>query len=110
VIGGCLLLTRALPRWSYLPLAATGSMTLTLYTAHVLVVARNSPLLMHDQLHFWLVNVVGAIVVATVWRTLIGRGPLEAVMAGADRQARKLVGGRGAQAVDRDPRPAGPVA
>jgi hypothetical protein len=85
-------------------------MTLTLYTAHVLVVARHSPLLMDDQLHFWLANVLGAIVVATLWRTLIGRGPLEAVMARADKEARNLFGGRGAQAVDRDPRPAGPVA
>ena len=100
VIGGCLLLTRVLPRWSYLPLAATGSMTLTLYTAHVLALTKGSPLLMADQLHFWLANVAVAVVVATFWRTLIGRGPLEWLVGLADRTARRLAGGRASSPVD----------
>jgi hypothetical protein len=110
VIGGCLLLTQALPRWSYLPLAAAGSMTLTLYTAHVLAVAKGSPLLMHEQLHFWLANVALAIVLATLWRTLVGRGPLEALVARADKLARRSVGGHDVRAVDHDSRQAGPAA
>jgi hypothetical protein len=92
-IGGCILLTRVLPRWSYLPLAATGSMTLTIYTAHVLALTKGSPLLMTDQLHFWLANVAVAIVVAAFWRVVIGRGPLEWLFAGADRGARRMAGG-----------------
>jgi hypothetical protein len=110
VIGGCLLLTRVLPRWSYLPLAATGSMTLTLYTAHVLAVAKGSPLLMTDHLHFWLVNVALAVVVATFWRTVIGRGPLEWLLGGADRVVRRSVGGGDERVVDHDRRELGPAA
>jgi uncharacterized membrane protein YeiB len=110
VIGGCLLLTRALPRWSYLPLAAAGSMTLTLYTAHVLALAKGSPLLMTDQLLFWLANVAVAVVVATFWRTVIGRGPLEWLVGKADRVARRSVGGGGGRAVDHDSRELGPAA
>lgn len=109
VVGGCLLLTRVLPRWSYLPLAASGSMTLTLYSAHVLALAKGSPLRIDDQLHFWLANVVAAMVLATLWRTVIGRGPLEWLAALVDRTMRRLVGGTGVQAVDQpclDPRPA----
>jgi len=100
VIGACILLTRVLPRWSYVPLAATGSMTLTLYTAHVLALTKGSPLLMTDQLHFWLANVAVAIVVATFWRVLIGRGPLEWLFAGADRGARRVAGGTASSPVE----------
>jgi hypothetical protein len=110
VIGGCILLTRVLPRWSYLPLAATGSMTLTLYTAHVLALTKGSPLLMTDQLHFWLANVAVAVIVATFWRLLIGRGPLEWVAARADRLARRSVGGPTAPAVDQRSLEPGPTA
>jgi hypothetical protein len=110
VIGGCILLTRVLPRWSYLPLAATGSMTLTLYTAHVLALTKGSPLRMADQLHFWLANVVVAIVVATFWRLVIGRGPLEWLAARADGLARRVVGGPSVPAVDQRSLERGPAA
>jgi hypothetical protein len=100
VLGACLLAVRYLPRWSYLPLAATGSMTLTLYTAHVLALTKGSPLLMDDPLHLWLTHVAVAVAVATLWRTLIGRGPLEWLAARADHLARRLVGGASAPAVD----------
>ena len=105
VIGACLLLVRYLPRWSYLPLAATGSMTLTLYTAHVLALADGSALLMDDRLHLWLTHVVVAVAIATLWRTLVGRGPLESLAARVDRAARRSVGGPGAT-----PKPAASVA
>jgi Heparan-alpha-glucosaminide N-acetyltransferase, catalytic len=96
VIGLCLLVVRYLPRWSYLPLAATGSMTLTLYTAHVLALAQGSPLLLDNRLHLWLLHVVVAVVVATLWRTQVGRGPFEWLAARADRMARRGAGGRDA--------------
>ena len=92
MIGGCLLLTRVLPRWSYLPLAATGSMTLTLYTAHVLALTKGSPLLWTTAA-LLAGNVAVAVVVATFWRVVVGRGPLEWLFAGADRGARRVVGG-----------------
>ena len=110
VIGACLLAVRYLPRWSYLPLAATGSMTLTLYTAHVLALTKGSPLLLDDPMHLWLTHVAVAVVVATLWRTLVGRGPLEWLAAQADRLARRAVAGRGVPAVDRRSLERGPAA
>jgi len=78
VLGLCLLVTRYAPKWLYFPLAAAGSMTLTLYTVHVLALANGSPLLLTDnRLHLWLGHVVTVLVVATFWRAKVGRGPLE---------------------------------
>jgi hypothetical protein len=77
VLGLCLLLTArgAGPLW---PLACAGSMTLTLYTVHVLALRTDGPLLLGDRTELWLLHVAVALVVATGWRTLVGRGPLEA--------------------------------
>jgi hypothetical protein len=92
VLGLCLLLVRVAPRWLYLPLAATGSMTLTLYTLHVLALADGSPLLVtDDRFALWLGHVITAILLATGWRLQVGRGPLEWLAAMADRLARRLV-------------------
>lgn len=96
VLGLCLLVTRYAPRWLYLPLAATGSMTLTLYTAHVLSLAKGTPLLpTDDRLRLWLGQVVIVIVIATLWRTLVGRGPLEWLAAQVADLARRPPPGRG---------------
>lgn len=101
VLGGCLFAVARLPRGLVLPLAATGSMTLTLYTAHVLAVANGSRLLLDDPLHLWLAHVCAAVVLATAWRLLVGRGPLEFVLARASEGARWLAG---------RPAPAAPLA
>ena len=93
VLGACLLLARLLPRLVVLPFAAAGSMTLTLYTAHVLALADSSPLLTDDRRTLWLAHVVVALVVATVWRTSVGRGPLEALVAWLSGSARRAVAG-----------------
>lgn len=98
VLGAALLLSRLLPRRLVLPLAAAGSMTLTLYTAHVLALAEGSPLLVEDRLQLWLLHVAVALVVATLWRSTVGRGPLEALAAWLDRLARRAAGGRRAPA------------
>lgn len=94
VLGACLLLVRLLPRTALLPLAAAGSMTLTLYSAHVLALATGSPLLTDDPLSLWVGHVVVALLFATAWRLGIGRGPLEALSALVDRSVRSLVTGR----------------
>jgi len=94
VLGGCLLLARLVPRVALVPLAAVGSMTFTLYTLHVLALAQDSPLLLDDRAQLWWAHVVVALVLATGWRTTLGRGPLEAVAAWLDRTARRLAGGR----------------
>jgi uncharacterized membrane protein len=78
VLGLCLLLTRR-GAGPLLPVAAAGSMTLTLYTLHVLALRPNGPLLLDDRLDLWLLHVAAALVLATVWRLAVGRGPLEAV-------------------------------
>jgi len=78
VLGLCLLLTRR-GVGPLLPAAAAGSMTLTLYTGHVLALRTDGPLLLDDRLHLWLLHVAVALAAATLWRLLVGRGPLEAV-------------------------------
>jgi hypothetical protein len=89
LLGAMLLLTRvAWPRRLLLPVAAAGSMTLTLYTAHVLLLA--SGLLPSDPETSYAVQVAGALLFATLWRRALGRGPLEravALLAGPAREA-----------------------
>ena len=78
VLGLCLLLTvRGVG--PLFPVAAAGSMTLTLYSAHVIALRRDGPLLLDDRLQLWLLHVAVALVAASLWRWLVGRGPLEAV-------------------------------
>jgi len=98
VLGACLLLVRVLPRLLVLPFAAAGSMTLTLYTAHVLALADGSPLLATDRTRLWWAHVLVGLVVATFWRTQVGRGPLEALLAWLSGSARRAVAGRTATA------------
>ena len=98
VLGACLLLVRVLPRLLVLPFAAAGSMTLTLYTAHVLALADGSPLLSTDRARLWWAHVLLGLVFATFWRTQVGRGPLEALLAWLSGSARRAVAGRSAPA------------
>ena len=67
------------------PLAAAGSMTLTLYTAHI--VFMNSPLDDFDATPGYLVQAVAALLFALGWRQVVGRGPLETLTAWTARQA-----------------------
>jgi hypothetical protein len=78
VLGLCLLVTRRGPGPLF-PVAAAGSMTLTLYALHVLALRTDGPFLLDDRLYLWLLHVAAALVLATVWRLTVGRGPLEAV-------------------------------
>ncbi len=92
VLGAALLL----PRWrpaalASIPLVAVGGMTLTLYTAHVLVLPVMGLFL--EPTASYVVQVLGVLTVATAWwygaqRGVLGRrGPLEQVAAGASRAA-----------------------
>jgi hypothetical protein len=47
-----------------------------------------------DRQQLWLVQVVLSLLVDTVWRSTIGRGPLEALAALLDRTARRAVTSR----------------
>lgn len=86
---GALLLLARVARPLLLPLASAGSMTLTLYSAHVALVASGLP--PDDPEASWLVQVALALVLATSWLRLARRGPLEALVAEAARRARVLV-------------------
>ena len=87
VIGLCALLVRT--PWTELPLQplrAAGSMTLTLYTLHVVWFWRASEtvdapsLLRPGSYQAWLVQVVVLCTAAMVWQLFFRRGPLEALV------------------------------
>jgi hypothetical protein len=90
VLGACLLVAARWPA-PLLPLAAAGSMTLTLYTAHVLALGPLAgPTRSWEPGDVLLLHAVAALVAASVWRATGRRGPLEAVAAGATRAAGRV--------------------
>lgn len=93
LLGALLLLSRLRLGLVLLgPLAAAGGMTLSLYTAHVLLLA--SDWLPEDDQTSYVLQVVGALVLASLWRVTAGRGPLEAVVAYVAGRAAGSVGQR----------------
>lgn len=78
VLGLALLLVRTPLRLLLTPLAAAGSMPLSLYTAHVLVLATTDS---DDPTRYYLLQVAAALVLAVLWRRWVGRGPLELLLA-----------------------------
>ena len=63
------------------PLAAVGSMALSAYTAHVVIVSFiGDGAFERDDNALYLAFVVGALVLCTVWALTLGRGPLERVL------------------------------
>jgi uncharacterized membrane protein len=92
VLGAALLVTRV-PAIARLlrPLAAAGSMALTLYSAHLVVLATG---LLEDRPGLlYLLMVVGALWFASAWQTGIGQGPLERIVSRAAGAARRAVSG-----------------
>ncbi|MHA6616940.1 heparan-alpha-glucosaminide N-acetyltransferase domain-containing protein [Pseudonocardia sp. DLS-67] len=71
------------------PLAAAGSMTLTLYTASAMFM--DSDLDGYDPMGGFLVQVGVGVVFALVWRKAMGRGPLESLVSWAAHRARSFV-------------------
>jgi uncharacterized membrane protein len=93
VLGVCLLVVPRLQPWVR-PLVAAGSMTLTLYTLHVLadrglgLVAETVPRAAGlSATTVWLTHVGLALLLATAWGSPTRRGPLEALAAAAARRA-----------------------
>lgn len=92
VVLGAALLVGRVASWALVPLAAAGSMTLTLYTAHVVALAL-APL-PTDELTSYVLQVCLALAVGMVWKSVVSRGPLEALAATASGLATRAAGGR----------------
>jgi uncharacterized membrane protein len=90
VLGAALLLSRV-PVVARLlrPLAAAGTMTLTLYCGHLLVLATG--VLDDAPEALYLLLVVGALAFGVTWQRRRGQGPLERLVAAAAGRARRAV-------------------
>ena len=77
IVGLCQLVVTRARRW-FIPLAVTGAMPLTIYTAHVIVVfaAVGPGGRISSNLLYWTL-VMGSIAGANAWMAFCGRGPLE---------------------------------
>jgi hypothetical protein len=94
VLGAALLVTRLrVARRLLWPVAVAGSMTLTLYSAHALVL-NNWDLLDDNDLAFYLVQVAVAVAFAVGWHHFRGKGPLERLVAEASGRTRRTVATR----------------
>ncbi|MDN4482522.1 heparan-alpha-glucosaminide N-acetyltransferase domain-containing protein [Demequina lignilytica] len=81
VIGGCVAAASAAPRAIW-PLASTGRMTLSLYVAHIVVIAIVGDAMVWEPSNLaWVVLTGAAVTAACVWRATLGQGPLERVLA-----------------------------
>lgn len=79
LIGLCLVVGAGPLRPLLVPLAAAGSMTLTLYTGHVVAVWAGAPGL--EPVPSWWVHALVALALASGWRLIQDRGPLETLTA-----------------------------
>ncbi|MCO7219567.1 DUF418 domain-containing protein [Klenkia sp. PcliD-1-E] len=89
VLAGCLWLADRV-RPVLVPLAAVGSMPLTAYCVHLLGLAAGgdrSALTADQRWAVYLVFAVTALVACTAWSRLVGRGPLEQVVAAVTGRA-----------------------
>jgi len=89
VLGAVLLLVPRLGR-STSAMAAAGSMTLTLYCAHVVILA--TEILDPERPAMSIcIQVVLLLVFAVLWRAAVGKGPFETIIAAATRWLRALI-------------------
>lgn len=100
VLGAMLLVARVAST-QLTPLAAAGSMVLTLYTAHVIFL--NSPLDVFEATPGYLIQVVAAVLFAAVWRHTKGTGPLETLVTRAGKWARTAAQPRHQAATENPP-------
>ncbi|GAB2614038.1 hypothetical protein GCM10009696_19530 [Kocuria himachalensis] len=86
VLGLFLLISRDVGAW-LLPLSAMGSMTLSMYTTHLLALSFE---VHYDRPHLWFtIQLVTAILFAVVWQRTLGQGPLERVVGTMAKSARR---------------------
>jgi uncharacterized membrane protein len=90
VLGACLLLAQRLRRLVH-ALAAVGSIPLTLYAVHIILLGpARAPVPFGPQFQL-ILQLVVVVVVAALVRRIAGRGPLEAVLATLVGTARRAV-------------------
>jgi len=84
VLGLCLLLTTALAplRVILTPVSAMGALSLTVYSAHIVVIRilGNEAVYNPTSNRPLIALVVGSMVFATIWQLTLGQGPLERVL------------------------------
>jgi uncharacterized membrane protein YeiB len=83
VIGVCLVVADLLPRLTY-PLASVGALALTVYSAQIVairVLAAGD-----DDWGTWAAFTLTALVLTTIWRLQLGRGPLERLLTWSSRR------------------------
>ncbi|WP_298582435.1 heparan-alpha-glucosaminide N-acetyltransferase domain-containing protein [uncultured Kocuria sp.] len=86
VLGFFLLISRALGAW-LLPLSAMGSMTLSLYTAHLVALSFE---VHYDRPYLWFtIQLITAVLFAVAWQRALGQGPLERVVGAVAKGARR---------------------
>jgi uncharacterized membrane protein YeiB len=85
VIAVCLVVADAARRPVF-PLAAVGSMALTVYTAQVVAVWALGTL-DHDGNGPWVAYVLASLLFSTAWRLAVGRGPLERLLTWSSNRA-----------------------
>ena len=80
VISGCLVVADRWPR-VLAPLAAVGSLALTAYTVHIVVIAVLGQGVVYDAtVEVWLAFLLTTIGLCWLWAATVGRGPFEWVL------------------------------
>lgn len=96
VLGVCLWLGQV-ARVAVWPLIAAGSMALTLYVGHIVVLAVvGTEMVWEPSNAAYAALCVGAVAFASAWRWLAGQGPLERLMSTVSMAAANVVAGAGA--------------
>ncbi|MEX5235962.1 heparan-alpha-glucosaminide N-acetyltransferase domain-containing protein [Kocuria arenosa] len=86
VLGTFLLISRVVGAWLQ-PLSAMGSMTLSLYTAHLVALSFE---VHEDRPHLWLtIQLISAVLFAVAWQRTMGQGPLERALGAVTKSARR---------------------
>ena len=86
VLGLCLLISRVVGSWLLL-LSAMGSMTLSLYTAHLVALSFE---IHYDRPYLWFtIQLITAVLFAVAWQRSLGEGPLERVVGAVAMGARR---------------------
>jgi uncharacterized membrane protein YeiB len=92
VLGLTLLATRRrVLRWILYPVASVGAMALTAYSVHIIAIAASGDLVYGITSNaVWIVFSVVALVLCTLWVTLVGKGPLEHLLTRVSHKAAEV--------------------